>query len=91
MKFIIFFIIICLLTIVGVGVVTYNENVKELNCLKPYATNFCFEQNSTYVEHNIRYFRCNNTEYNPRIVGSGQVNYFYFLQNELSKGCGIDV
>jgi flagellar basal body-associated protein FliL len=85
---IIIIIVMCLLIVAIIAI--YNDNVKKLNCLKPYAESFCFEQNSTYVEHNIRYFGCNNTKYNPRITGSGEVNYFYFLPDELSKGCGLD-
>jgi hypothetical protein len=86
----IFVIVVIFLFFIAV-VYAYYENKKELDCLKPYATNFCFEQNTTYVEHNIRYFSCNNTLYNPRFLfSSGTLDSYYFIPEEL-KACGIGI
>jgi hypothetical protein len=79
-------LIVVIAIIIGV-IIIYLDNKNELGCLKPYATNFCFEQNSTYIEHNLIYFSCNNTHYNPRLR-NGKVNIFYFLPEE-EENCGV--
>ena len=65
----------------------YAENVKQLNCLKPYAIDYCLSVNSSYISHDIVSFICNNTSYNFRIRGSS-ADYYYFLPEEKKK-CGV--
>jgi hypothetical protein len=85
LAFIIFLVVVIVL-IIGV-IIIYLENKKELDCLKPYATDFCYEHNSIYVEHNLIYFYCNNSDYDPRLR-NGEVNIFYFIPEE-EENCEV--
>lgn len=64
------------------------EHDREIKCLKPYAIKFCYENNMTYSDHNIKIIYCDNPEYNPREVLNSKELPYYFTEDELKK-CGL--
>jgi len=68
---------------------TVNINNKELNCLRPYAEQYCQSKNHSYIQHNLVYMTCSNEDYDSRLMGSSNVVQYYFDATE-RKVCKVD-